>query len=778
MRWVKRVHWWVTRGWCLAGAVVVMILVPATMVVSAPDDRPLKLGQTPPALMWIQLEDSQGISVWNHELSLDRGGVTSPDKWMWSSLTDIMWSLYRNGCVLAIWFLDWVMSMDWMGPLSAPVLAVGNALQKVVDDFGLVPTLLTVTALVCVFWMARGKWATGIWELGMAMVIAVLATGFLADPVRMVAGPDGYIEQTALAGQEVAAALATGDTAGKTPEQLRADQTGQLVDVFVRYPNQLINYGAVLDGGACASVYNDTIRDGPYGYESDVRDAVGDCDKTFGEYAESPSGAMASGATVFVPAAGVLLLLAIVISGSVIGAGITVLYQSIKVIVTLISGLLPGGGRSSFLLTVAEAAMSLLILFVTSVFLAVFLQVISYLFNAGGNVAQTFLVIDILLIMGTIIYWRQRKHIKNSAARLAQWMGQRPGAEATKMPQRQRGGELGSAMGAVRTVTSMSQARNARAMANRPQGSPNTFIDAKQQAMVFNNWPRPNENPGPDLRPPPNNRRALNPSPGPGPNQDPGPGPGPGPGPIPRPGPGGGPGGAMRRINARTGKAAKGVLVRAGTNAALAAATGGSSLAVTAPLAAARGAKAIQTTRRAVVATRLAAATTQAATNQGSRSPARPMPPRTQPAPPQTGASSPASRRVIDGSVVSSRTTPPASPQPGGRATPPIGNTTSSPPRPASKPARTPGDASPQSAGSTAPAMATSPRPDRRGQTPTSTIKPKPAHQSPPAPTSPKTEKTNTQPVKERQEPRPSTDSEAARLARLQGRLNQRPRKR
>ncbi len=60
-----------------------------------------RLGQTPPALSWIQLEDSRGISIWNYELSLDRGGVTDPAKFFWSAITDTSWGAYRCWC--AIW---------------------------------------------------------------------------------------------------------------------------------------------------------------------------------------------------------------------------------------------------------------------------------------------------------------------------------------------------------------------------------------------------------------------------------------------------------------------------------------------------------------------------------------------------------------------------------------------------------------------------------------------------------------------------------------------------
>ncbi|GAA5036329.1 hypothetical protein GCM10023317_90250 [Actinopolymorpha pittospori] len=621
------------------------------------------IGQTPPALGWIGLQDSLGISLWNYELSLDRGGMTSPDKFFWASITDSCWGAYRSWCALSVWFLDWVLSFSWVTTIASPLLAVGDAMQEVVRSLGLVPTFLTLTALLAGLWMLKGRYAAAIWEVGIACVIAALASGVFAQPVEMIAGKDGFVVKANQTGQELAAELATGDAEGKTPEQLRKAQTGQLVDTFIRQPTQMINFGRIIDGTKSEGAYNEVIKGGPYGTESNIRDRVGDCDKALGDYAANPSSAMAIGSVVFMPAAFVILCMALILAGSVIAAAVWAMFQSLKAIITMVTGLLPSGSRGSLLLTVAETLVALLLIIFTSVFLGVFLLVIQAMFagSSGASMPRTFVVVDILIVVGTAAYWRQRRQLKAATQRLAQWMSQRPGgAPATRMPDRQPGLSLGSAATAVRTVTSLAQVRAQRAMANRDPvtGGP-TFIDNRRQAaMFFGGLPRsggptvvegevvPTHGPGGpgrlQLPPGPDNPQLL-----PGPDN-----------PQLPPGGSGGRGGAGPRPRlAGARRKIAGTLVRAGTSAALAYTTGGASSVLTG---ASKAARAAQTAKRAALVSRMALASGKnaAGTNR----------------PPLPSSSVSAGRpqgQVIQGEVVSSRlATGPGktpTPQPGKR---------------------------------------------------------------------------------------------------------------
>lgn len=428
----------IVRAWMQRGALSVALGLVLTITVA--NSASADAGQAPPVFKWIEIKDSRGLSAWVYEMSLDRGGITAPDKFFWSAVVDFCWSLYWSGVVLAIWFLDWVLSFEWVKLIAAPLITIGDALQDVVDRFGLVPTLLTVTAFVAVLLMARGRWATGIWDLVVALVIAALASGVLAQPLRLVAGNDGLIYTARNWGFELAAAM-SGSKTGESLDAaaMRQKLTGQMVDTFVRQPAQMINFGQVLDGGRCEAAYNEILKGGPYGLEPTIRQAVGICDNALGDYAAQPAAGMATGAFLFAPAALVILLLAVVIAGTVLLAGVTVLWQGLKVIVNLVLGLLPGGARGSLLLTITEAAMSLILLAFSTIFLAVFMDIVRSLFAgaAGNQVARAFVITDIVLVLGLLIFIKAKKRLQAAAHRLAGLLGQRPGvgARPTRIPE-------------------------------------------------------------------------------------------------------------------------------------------------------------------------------------------------------------------------------------------------------------------------------------------------------------------------------------------------------
>ena len=378
---------------------------------------------------------------------------------------------------------------------------------------------------------------------------------------------------------------------------------------------------------------------------------------------------MALGSLLFMPASVVILLLAIVLSGSVIAAGCYAMYQGLKAIVTLVTGLLPGGGRGSLLLTAAEAVMALVIILFTTVFLGIFLQVIQAVFKSGAGdaVPKTFVIVDVLLLVGVFIYRRQRQRFKEAAARMAEWMAKRPGqgVRPTRLPAQQHGPGLGStAAGVARSAVSLAQLRAMRASA---RNTGNTYnLDARRQAVIVAGHPGGGGGGGPvdigpvDTGPPPS-------------------GPGGRPGGGPR-GPLGGPSGGLKRIPARK-DTVVGTVVRVGTSTALAAATGGASAAATGAARVATAGKAANTARqltRAAVQARLALPPGPTPTSPQPRgpiplpaarsTPAQPQPRRPAGAVDRSGA---AEGQVVAGTVLPAKPTGPlrARPRPPGRAT-------------------------------------------------------------------------------------------------------------
>lgn len=537
--------------------------------------------------MWnsfVDINDTHGIPVWNHELSLDRGGITEIDKYNWSFLIDGWWGNYRTLCSLALWFMDFVMSFEWVTWIATPVLMIGDALDSVIDSLGLTGTFLSIMAISAGIWALRGKNSTAVYEFFIASLIAALASGLLADPVRLVAGPDGLIVGAAQTGQQIAAEIVDpGSTQGKTPDELRAAQTGVLVDIFVRQPTQLINYGRVIDGTGCEDEYDDVVREGPYGKTDDIRQAMGDCNEDLGEFAENPSADMANSAFVFSLAGIVLIALGIAIAGAVVAAAVNAMFQSLKAIVNLVTALLPGG-RGGLYLTIAQTAAQLLIIVFASVFLSLFLLVVQELFatDTGGSLTERFIVADAAIVAGVVVFWNQRKRIKAAAYRWAERLAWRPGGRKatvgpTRLPDRSQALSLPNMANATSAVTNILNARYMRTIANAIRGrdaDPGPKTDA----------PKPST--GPDTPPPGGSARPAPPTSGPTSPTQPG---GNNPPPTsptqpaapatpvtpapPAPSPG-------ERLRSR-GKGMAGTLASAGTHAVLAYASGGSSTLVT-----------------------------------------------------------------------------------------------------------------------------------------------------------------------------------------------------
>jgi len=399
---------------------------------------------------------------------------------------------------------------------------------------------------------------------------------------------------------------------------------------------------------------------------------------------------------VFMPAAFVILFMALLLAGSVIAAAVWAMFQALKAVVTLVTGLLPGGGRGSLMLTAAEVVIALVIIVFTSVFLSVFLLVIQAMFTAssGEPIARTFVIVDVLIVIGLVVYSRQRKQLKATSARMAQWMSRRPGgAPATRLPDRPQPTHRMAtvASSAVRTATGFAQLRAQRAMIDRPPtvAGP-TFIDNRQQAAMFvggqpstgtptaatSTWST-GSSPRPDtphlLLPGPSSRELP-----PGGGGDPTPPPGGG-GTDPQPANTGG--GGLDRVQAR--KKVTGTLVRAGTSAALAYATGGASTMVTG---ASRAVRVAQTTHRVAVTSRVAAATAKhhgAPSNH--RSPARPLPTRSATSAPGNGQGT--GRPELTGNTPPGPRKQNEPPQLGGRAPhPALTHTAAAPPPPTPHP--------------------------------------------------------------------------------------------
>jgi len=682
--------------------VVATIVALAVSIVGGAVPAAWAASDIPAALSWIALTDSRGISVWSYGMSLDGGGLTSPGKLVWSFPTELLWQIYRAMVVFAIWFIDWVMGFTWLGWIATPVLALSAALRAVVAQLGLGPLFLTILAAVAGMAIIRGRFALGLFEVLMGCVVAALAVGGLSNPVGLVTGDSGYIMRARDLGIELSAGLAhNGDTTGSA-DKLRTQIGQTLADTFVRTPHALVNYGRPIAGDRCESVYNDALRQSAKETDSSyVRDKVSGCDGSMGVVAANPNAGMAMSAFVLTPAALLVLGFALLLCGALLMAAARVLYESLKLVVTLVTGVLPGSGRGSLWQGIGNLVMALATMTFTIVFLTGYLLVLQAVFGNSGSggvpVMATFVLVDVLIVIGAILFWRARKRLQEAAARLAALLATRPGGGApSKLPPAQHGGGLATAQNMVqrrllsrslRTVAAGSLTGGDHAGDDAKWVGAGTAGSTTTSAFTrLTTVPRRGggtSDPGPTTTGPGGPSAPTGPAGGPPAGGPPAGGP-------PAGGPPAGDDGGDERSPAAilsrqlatnmVKKTAKGLLVRAAVHSVAAASSGGLSTVVSAADAA-RTAHQLNIARRVVVDARLAqAAITAALSTTPSRSPAAGSV--MAPASPSAGyeqvhssgqtilVPQPTSSRSGSGAQLPSRPTPTPTPTPSGRERP------------------------------------------------------------------------------------------------------------
>lgn len=394
-------------------------------------------GQSNPMLSWIQMSDAHGVSVWQYELSIDRGNpVTAADKWFWSKLVDQAWQFYRDGVVVAVWQLRWVLDFGWLDAVTAAVTPIGAALHTTMGMLGLVAFFLTISAVVGGFYILSRRTATGVWELMVAVVVAAAVGTVLANPAGLLLNkPDGLAYRVHDTSLQFVAAMSQ-----QSPQLKSAGQTdvitSDLIETFLRQPLELVNFGQVIDGTSCEAGYDDVLKSGPHAWGNEIRDKVTACSASAGEWASAPSPAMFSAASALYPAVFIVLSLALAIGGAVLMAGLNLAWLSIKATVTTIAGVLPGAARRPLIGTIADVAIALGTFVFSFVFLAIFLKAVQLVLGGSGDMSapQRIFVTDVFLVAGLIIFMVTRKRIKESAHRLRELLSRRPGSPVSAGP--------------------------------------------------------------------------------------------------------------------------------------------------------------------------------------------------------------------------------------------------------------------------------------------------------------------------------------------------------
>ncbi len=352
----------------------------------------------------LNLEDTQGVAVDRFTLQWDTGSPWNPlnvDSEIFSTLAGMFWVWYRDMVAVQIWVLDWVLGMDWLGYILAPLAGLSIIVQGMIAQIGLLNLMLIILAFVVGFWLLKGRYAGGFMELLIGCLIAALATGFLANPMATIGGEQGVIMQSRNAGMDIATGFATeGASFERDSTVIRDGLKGQLVDTLLRAPHQIINYGSVIDGTGCEDTYTENV-----GRENAV-DAIGGCDAAYKEAASTVDAGTVVSTLSLLTTGFVFLLLSVVIVGGTIFAVLLLGWSAIKLLWQLPVGVISSGTRAQLFRTFASVAFGAVLVAMATMFLVAWMKMLLGFYDATSGLP--FLVrlylFNTLVIAGAVFY--------------------------------------------------------------------------------------------------------------------------------------------------------------------------------------------------------------------------------------------------------------------------------------------------------------------------------------------------------------------------------------
>jgi hypothetical protein len=352
----------------------------------------------------LNLEDTQGVAVDRFTLQWDTGSPWNPlnvDSEIFSTLAGMFWAWYRDMVAVQIWVLDWVLGMDWLGYILAPLAGLSIIIQGMIAQIGLLNLMLIILAFVVGFWLLKGRFAGGFMELLIGCLIAALATTFLANPMATIGGDQGVIMQARNAGMDIATGFATeGASFERDSTVIRDGLKGQLVDTLLRAPHQIINYGSVIDGTGCEDTYTENV-----GRENAV-DAIGGCDDAYQEAASNVDAGTVVSTLSLLTTGFVFLLLSVVIVGGTIFAVLLLGWSAIKLLWQLPVGVISSGTRAQLFRTFASVAFGAVLVAMATMFLVAWMRMLLGFYDATSGLP--FLVrlylFNTLVIAGAVFY--------------------------------------------------------------------------------------------------------------------------------------------------------------------------------------------------------------------------------------------------------------------------------------------------------------------------------------------------------------------------------------
>lgn len=381
---------------------------------------------------WLPLgdvTDSHGVPVDQYtELPLDYGQSVYVTRQIRGVLMRIAWMGYTLVTYAVLALCDFILSLEWLDWVLAPLTLLANSLQGVLDRTGIIGLGIAIAALVIAWGAIRGKMGAALAEAALVAVVVGLVASPMGNPSSVV---KDWITVSADYGTEASQATVTG-----TEEGAKASSnpvSGQIVDLTVRRPALMLSFGSDLEGSDCATTWDDKAKD--HADAEKKRKAILKCDKELKGANETDNFAVFAFFFMFcVSTAGVLALVSVFLFfllKDVLLAGL----GAINTVLRAHLAVFPGGGRQAFLNAFLQMVVNVVMVGVYVFLLSVYLWLLGKFTQALGAAVMMIanLMLGLMLLALAVTFWWFKRQGKSVGRRLAEALGTSPLNKAPKM---------------------------------------------------------------------------------------------------------------------------------------------------------------------------------------------------------------------------------------------------------------------------------------------------------------------------------------------------------
>lgn len=314
-----------------------------------------------------------------------------------SFFVQLIWAIQYFFTGVILWLFDFLLSFTWIEWLAAPFNALALWLQGVLGDIHWIPFALTISALVGGIAIMVGRLAGGLWEMLIAAVVAVMATGILSNPVATLTAAGGVLTKAQEFGGQLASSIVVDkNMLGQTQATMSDAFTTTLMDIFVRTPYQVISYGMVLPD-KCQEFFDKFIQSGQ------PQPGLRECAPAAAQFSyDNPSAINIVNALISAGGVTVLNTFGIVISILLVMAAFFFLVAALKSMMFAYAAVAPMF-REQLWRSLADTFMGLFSLMVMTVLLSMYLKLTGWIMSKSGYLPHQLRMVLLMIFMTVMI---------------------------------------------------------------------------------------------------------------------------------------------------------------------------------------------------------------------------------------------------------------------------------------------------------------------------------------------------------------------------------------